>query len=81
MASGTITEARKAGQGPVEGQRNGGDSKAGRMCDLTWDPGDPASNATYFRLLARGTCLPEIFEWLSRQPLTCSYFRWLGAAE
>lgn len=51
------------------------------MRDLTWDPGDPASNATYFRLLARGTCLPEIFEWLSRQPLTYSYSRWLGAAE
>lgn len=61
MASGTITEARKTGACGVH--LNGGPSKAGRMRDLAWDPGDPPSNATYFCLLAGGTCLPEIFEW------------------
>lgn len=65
----------------MEWHPNGGPSKAGRMRDLTWDPGDPASNATYFCLLAGGPACRRYLNGLSRLPLTYSYSRWLGAAE
>lgn len=54
MASGTIAGARRTGGSQMEGTARLPEG------DLTWDPGDPAPNVTYFRLLAGGPAAGDI---------------------